>query len=301
MPGKRKTAASGSSSAAKISKRGATNTEQWNSSWAQYLHQKLIALEKKDEHPATEILELYGPSAVGDQNRTALRAKMFEVTGKELPPVTGKIVVDAAEVAEYTLPLDAFVAARVARIDDETGERVIDLPRLQQWVLWFKDIVSGGYEKGRERWKIKRGTHVPPSAEDTDIAPGSVEPVKGFTRLSIILWTLHHGISYMEIAMESLSMEKYLADYNMFKKYPEFPVDLGATIFRRIWGPRFSGAFWATIFWRILGHDFLAHYGATISGGFPGNSPEKIAPFGHASGGFIHASGALVVLIRFMP
>ena len=64
MPAKRKAAASGGSSAAKSSKRGASNTEQWNSSWAQYLHQKLMAMEKKDEHPATEILDLYGPTAV---------------------------------------------------------------------------------------------------------------------------------------------------------------------------------------------------------------------------------------------
>ena len=252
---------------------------------------------------------MYGPTAVGDQNRAALRTKICEVTGKELPPIMGKIAVDAANAAEYTLPLDAFVAAHVARKDDETGEMVVDLPRLQQWVLWFKDIVSGGYEKGRERWKIKRGTHIPPSAEDIDITAGSVEPVKGFTRLSTILWTLHHGISYMEKAIESLAMENYLADYEMFKTYP-FPVDLGAMVFRRILGYDFPanfglvpaqfglvGAFWAKI---------PAHFGPRFfSGGLwghlfwrlPGELPRKDSTIGQKSSGLIHASGALVVWI----
>ena len=101
--------------------------------------------------------------------------------------------------------------------DHDDGKAVVDLPRLVQWVCWFKDIVSGGYERGREKWKIKRASHCPNA---DDMTAGSVEPVKGFTRLSIILWSLHHGIAFMETAMDSVSMEKFEADYIMFKTYP---------------------------------------------------------------------------------
>ena len=217
MPQGRKRGAASSSSAAKATRRGATNTEQWNTCWAQHLYQKYCAMEKKEEHPAQQVLDLYGPSQAGAQNRAALRQKMFEVTGTMLPEITGKFSDDSSNGPEsYTLPLDAFVAARVTRKDDE-GNEVIDLPRLQQWEMWLKDILSTGYERGRERWKIKRGSHC---TKAIDITTGSVEPVKGFTRLSILLWSLHHGIAYMETAMESIPMEKFEADYNSFKTYP---------------------------------------------------------------------------------
>ena len=213
MPAKRR-ATSSSGTGAKASRRGATNTEQWNSCWAQHLWQKLGAMEKKGEHPALQILQLYGPSPVGDQNRAALRQKIAEVAGNALPEITGQFSNDTTMATSYTLPLDAFVASRVARIED--GEEIIDLPRLQQWVGWFRDIISGGYETGRERWKIKRASHC---ANANDIVAGSVEPVKGFTRLSIILWSLHHGIAYMETAMDSITMEQFDVDYAMFKTY----------------------------------------------------------------------------------
>ena len=171
-------------------------------------------MEKKGEHPALQILQLYGPSPVGDQNRAALRQKIAEVAGNALPEITGQFSNDTTMATSYTLPLDAFVASRVARIED--GEEIIDLPRLQQWVGWFRDIISGGYETGRERWKIKRASHC---ANANDIVAGSVEPVKGFTRLSIILWSLHHGIAYMETAMDSITMEQFDVDYAMFKTY----------------------------------------------------------------------------------
>ena len=202
--------------AAKAARRGATNTEQWNTSWAQHLYQKLLAMEKKDEHPAQQVLDLYGPSAVGTQNRVALRQKIHDVTGTTLPEITGQFCNDSCDGPQlYTLPLDAFVATRVTRKDDNNNE-VIDLPRLEQWNGWFKDIVSTGYECGRESWKIKRGSHCTTAV---DITTGSVEPVKGFTRLSILLWTLHHGIAYMESAMDDVPMEKFDADYAIFKTY----------------------------------------------------------------------------------
>ena len=211
----RKRGAAPNSIAGKAARLGPTNTEQWNTCWAQHLHQKFRAMEKKDEHPAQQVLDLYGPSPAGAQNRAALRQKIFEVTGTTLPEITGKFSTDSSGPEAYTLPLDAFVAARVTRKDDE-GNEVVDLPRLQQWECWFKDIVSAGYERGREKWKIKRGSHC---ATAVDITTGSVEPVKGFTRLSILLWTLHHGIAYMETAMDSIPMEKFEADYNIFKTY----------------------------------------------------------------------------------
>ena len=216
MPAKKRGAAS-NGSAAKAARRGHSNTEQWNTCWAQHLHQKFRAMEKKDEHPAQQILDLYGPTPAGAQNRVALRQKIFEVTGTQLPEITGKFCTDSSVPECYTLPLDAFVAARVTRKDDE-GKEVIDLPRLQQWECWLKDILSAGYERGREKWKIKRGSHC---ANAVDIITGSVEQVKGFTRYSIIMWTLHHGIAYMETATESVPMEKFEADYNIFKTYPE--------------------------------------------------------------------------------
>ena len=173
-------------------------------------------MEKKDEHPAQQVLDLYGPSAVGTQNRVALRQKIHDVTGTTLPEITGQFCNDSCDGPQlYTLPLDAFVATRVTRKDDNNNE-VIDLPRLEQWKAWFKDIVSTGYEGGRESWKIKRGSHCTTAV---DITGGSVEPVKGFTRLSILLWTLHHGIAYMESAIDEIPMEKFEADYTIFKTY----------------------------------------------------------------------------------
>ena len=240
---RRKRGAVSSSSAAKAARRGATNTEQWNTCWAQHLHQKLLAMEKKDEHPAQQVLDLYGPSPVGAQNRAALRQKILQVTGTALPDITGKFN-DSSEPEEYTLPSDAFVATRVIRQDDD-GNEVVDLPRLQQWSNWFKDILCAGYERGRERWKVKRGSHC---ATEVDITTGSVEPAKGFTRLSILLWSLHHGIAYMESAADSIPMEKFEADYNIFKTYPVCLV----------WKENFSGEFWDKLFRRVLGQGFPA-------------------------------------------
>ncbi len=185
--------------------------------WAQHLFQKVKSCEQEGCHPAGWVLRHYGPNDIGKNNLEALRVKMSDIMGSPLSPIAGTFPADFGDHYAVTLPIDAFVVTRARQGDNDDPKSLItDLPRLEQWLNTFMDILGMGYQMEREPMKVKRANHY----DKEDIAQGSVEVVKGFTRLTIMLYSLHHGIAFMETALESMAIDHYQHDYTLFRACP---------------------------------------------------------------------------------
>ena len=161
---------------------------QSETKWAIAVMERAYSLVKDGTHPAKWVMDKFG-IASGRESQTSLRNSIQTIIGGAMNPLEGiTFPVASDKIETLSIPLDAFVLERPA-----IGEDLIDLPPRIQWMNTLRDICFQGYDTMREAIQVKLAN---PEARGRPLAIGSVVPVKGFTRISVIMFIIAVSVEF---------------------------------------------------------------------------------------------------------
>ena len=161
---------------------GAAASRRHATFWAQEVFRAADKLLAEGSSAAAHMLRLFGPG--GSHARAQLRDLIQGIIGETLPPLGQDRFPAAGEEKQLKLPLDAFVLTR------PTIGGVVDVPDPQLWRNWLLDIIGDTYDSQRELqdWKMVKDCQPGDLVES-----GTVEISKGFSRTTILLFTILTG------------------------------------------------------------------------------------------------------------
>ena len=161
-------------------------------------------MQERNQHPGEEMLRCFGTEPGADVRRQELQ------TFLDVYKTTTQCNLDTGELM---LPLEAFVLTRLK----VTGEvhSVTDMPPLVSWVNTFTDIVCSKWDD-RERIEVKASS---PGDLGGLVKPGCVEIAsKGFTRISCLLFIVHHtALLLQHVDTSDPSSQE---DVDLFSEFP---------------------------------------------------------------------------------